>query len=604
MTTATRTMREPGLKGWLLKVVPAVDALRTYRLQDARADLIAGLTVATVAVPQAMAYGMVAGVPPEHGLYTAIVMTAIGALFDSSKQLINGPTNATSIAVLSALAAIAVEDKLQAAVVLAALVGMIQLAITLLRLGDLNRYISHSVVVGFTLGAGSLLVLDQLKNLFGLKAMGDPHDHFLLRFFHTLTEGGPWHLETTLIGFSTIALVIGLRWLKVRLGWKLLPELLIATVLMASLVGGLGLDQQGVKVVGEIPASLPPFRLPSLSEPWVPDLLSSAAAIATLGLLEAIAMAKAIAAQTGQRLDINQQCLSEGLANFGGSFFQCIPGSGSLTRSAINQQAGAASQWSGVWSAAAVALIVMLFAPYARFIPKAALAGILIVSAWRMIDPPAQLYHLRATRFDRIIVLATAFSAVFISVEFCVLIGVFMSFLLTVPRVGRMLLTEFVVGDDGMIHERMPDEEVCCRMRIFGLEGEMFFGSGASLEAHMDHIEASIQPETEVLILRMKRVRSPDAVCLAMLESHLARLDERGIHVLMCGVREDLRKGLERTGILERLRHEQVFVEQPVRGSSTLQAVAAAKKLLEEKACERCSLRSFGMGGPVSGVIG
>lgn len=604
MTSATRTLREPGLKGWLLKVVPAVDALRTYRLQDARADLIAGLTVATVAVPQAMAYGMVAGVPPEHGLYTAIVMTAIGALFDSSKQLINGPTNATSIAVLSALAAIAVEDKLQAAVVLAALVGMIQLAITLLRLGDLNRYISHSVVVGFTLGAGSLLVLDQLKNLFGLKAMGDPHDHFLLRFFHTLVEGGPWHLETTLIGFSTIALVIGLRWLKGRLGWQLLPELLIVTVAMAGLVGGLGLDQQGVKVVGEIPASLPPFQLPSLQEPWVPDLFSSAAAIATLGLLEAIAMAKAIAAQTGQRLDINQQCLSEGLANFGGSFFQCIPGSGSLTRSAINQQAGAASQWSGVWSAAAVAIIVMLFAPYARFIPKAALAGILIVSAWRMIDPPAQLYHLRATRFDRIIVLATAFSAVFISVEFCVLIGVFMSFLLTVPRVGRMLLTEFVVGDDGMIHERMPDEEVCCRMRIFGLEGEMFFGSGASLEAHMDHIEASIQPETEVLILRMKRVRSPDAVCLAMLESHLARLDERGIHVLMCGVREDLRKGLERTGILERLRHEQVFVEQPVRGSSTLQAIAAAKKLLEEKACERCSLRSFGMGGPVSGVIG
>ena len=142
---------------------------------------------------------------------------------------------------------------------------------------------------------------------------------------------------------------------------------------------------------------------------------------------------------------MNQQCLSEGLANFTGCFFQCIPGSGSLTRSAINQQAGAVTQWSGVVSAVAVALIMLVFAPYARFIPRAALAGILMLTAWRMVDRHALAYHLRATRFDAAIVAATAISAVAISIEFCVLIGVFMSFLLTVPRAGRMLLTEFVV---------------------------------------------------------------------------------------------------------------------------------------------------------------
>src|SRR5262249_42710154 len=162
--------------------------------------------------------------------------------------------------------------------------------------------------------------------------------------------------------------------------------------------------------------------------------------------------AKAIAAQTRQPLDMNQQCLSEGVANFAGSFFQCMPGSGSLTRSAINQRAGASTQWSGVWSAVAVALIMLALAPYARFIPRAALAGILMVSAWHMVERRALLYHLRATRFDAAIVLATAISAIAISVEFCVLIGVLMSFLLAVPRAGRMLLTEFVVSEQGRIH--------------------------------------------------------------------------------------------------------------------------------------------------------
>src|SRR5688572_23518271 len=161
-----------------------------------------------------MAYAQVAGLPAEYGLYTAIVMTAVGALFDSSRQLINGPTNAISIALLSVIVAVPPEQKVAAAVLVAFLVGAIQLGITLLRLGDLSRYISHSVIVGFTLGAGTLLVLDQLKNLLGMKSMGDIHDHFVVRLFATLTQGGGIHEPTAAVGFGAIALVIGLRWAK------------------------------------------------------------------------------------------------------------------------------------------------------------------------------------------------------------------------------------------------------------------------------------------------------------------------------------------------------------------------------------------------------
>jgi sulfate permease, SulP family len=575
------------------RLVPAFDSLRHYTAAALRVDLLAGLTVAAVAVPQAMAYAMVAGLPAEYGLYTAIVMTAVGALFDSSRQLINGPTNAISIALLSVIAAVPAEQKVEAAVLVAFLVGAIQLGITLLRLGDLSRYISHSVIVGFTAGAGTLLVLDQIKNLFGMQAMGDIHDHFLLRLFHTLVDGGGVHAETTAVGLGAIALVIGLRALKRRLGLLLFPELLITVIAMAGLVAGLGLDARGVKVVGEIPAHLPSFQLPNLAPDQIRDFASGALAIALLGLLEAIAMAKAIAAVTRQKLDMNQQCLSEGLANFSGSFFQCMPGSGSLTRSAINQQAGAVSQWSGVVSAAAVALIMLAFAPYARFIPRAALAGILMVSAWKMVDWRALAYHLHATRFDAAIVAATALAAVFVSIEFCVLIGVMMSFLLSVPRAGRMLLTEFVLTAEGGVHERLPDDEPCDHILIFGLEGEMFFGATAALEQHFATIESRLLPTTQVLVLRVKRARQPDAVGLSLLEGFLERVKTLGVHVLLCGVRTEFAMKMDKVGLTGRI-DERVFLEQPVRQTSTLLAIRHAYELLDSR-CDHCP-RSGGIG--------
>ncbi len=576
-----------GAFGTLYRYVPAFDSLRSYDVAHARADIIAGLTVATVAVPQAMAYAIVAGVPVEYGLYTAIIMTAVGALFDPSRLLVNGPTNAISIAVLSAVAIVAPEQRIHAAVLLAFLVGCLQIGITLLRLGDLTRYISHSVILGFTLGAGSLLVLDQLKNLLGVRGLGGVHDAFLVRFWLTMTSGGPIHWPTVGVGIAAVVLVLALRALKSALRWPLLPDLLLTVVVLAATSAWLGLEGEGVSVVGEIPARLPSFALPSFNTPDLRSLATSALAIATLGLLEAISMAKVIAAQTRRKLDMNQQCLSEGLANMAGSFFQCIPGSGSLTRSVINQQAGAKTQWSSVISAAAVAAIVLAFAPLARFIPMSALAGILVVSAWKMVDWRALRYHVRVSRFDAVIVTVTAVAAVGISIEFCVLIGVFMSFLLAVPRAGRMLLTEFVVSPEGIIHERLDGDPVCGRMLIFGLEGEMFFGSAAALEGHLETIEGRIQPETRVVVLRVKRVRSPDAVGIHLLDEHLRRIKARGVHVVLVGVRGDLHSALERSGIAARLGPRHIFVEQPVRHTSTQQGVQYAYELIEER-CETC----------------
>jgi SulP family sulfate permease len=589
--------------GWLYRRIPALDSLRGYSSHALGRDLTAGLTVATIAVPQAMAYATLAGLPPQYGLYTAIVMTGVGALLDSSRQLINGPTNAISIALLSALAVVPEGERVPAAVLIAFLVGLIQLGIAFLRLGDLTRYVSHSVIIGFTLGAGLLLVLDQTKNLLGLEPRGGPDDHFLKRFWLSLTGSGV-HWPTVLVGVGTIALVAAVRefnGLMRRRGARFpIPQHLVAVVLMAALVAAFRWDAHaGVKVVGEIPASLPQFQLPELKWDRLRLLAGDAFAIALLGLLEAVAMAKAIAARTGQKLDINQQCLSEGAANLAGSFFLCFPGSGSLTRSAVNQQAGAVTQWSGVFAAAAVAGTVLLpgFAALAQFIPRASLAGLLMLAAFRMVDWEQLAFHLRATRFDAGVLLATALAAVAISVEFCILIGVFLSFVLYVRRAAQVRLVRLVRTSGDGLREHRPGDSACDRLLIYQLEGELFFGTEPELKRHLTAVEQEANGDVRVVVLVLERARNPDAAFLTLLGALARSLQKRGVALLLCGVGADLGKALANSGLEGQIGADRIFPDRPGRDGDRRDAVNAAYRLLGDSLCPHCPRRQEGAGG-------
>ncbi|HUP78775.1 MAG TPA: SulP family inorganic anion transporter, partial [Pirellula sp.] len=276
----------------IYRYIPAIDSLRTYSLGHFKRDTFAGLTVAAVAVPQAMAYASIFGMPVEMGLYTAIIMTAVGALLDSSKQLINGPTNAISIAMFSALLIVPELQRISAAIMMAFLIGLIQTGIALFRFGDLSRFISHSVIVGFTLGASVLLFLDQLKNVFQLKGKAEKTDHFLVRFWSDIADGGSVHLPTFGIAILTIATAIAIRKLNKR--FKLgLPELLFAIAISALVLVVFDSNKQsGVLLQPAIPRTLPTFEVPNFDWGLARNLSSSAAAIAFLGLLEAMAMAK------------------------------------------------------------------------------------------------------------------------------------------------------------------------------------------------------------------------------------------------------------------------------------------------------------------------
>ncbi len=592
------------MKNFLYRYVPAFESLRDYSLDTFRRDLFAGTTVAAVAVPQAIAYAMIFNMPAEYGLYTAIVMTVVGSLLASSKQLINGPTNVISLAMLSALSAVPVEilkDRwIEAAILMAFLVGAIQTAIALMRLGDLSRYISHAVIVGFTAGASVLLIMDQLKNALGLsQPKGLEHSHFLKRFWMTMTEGGSINWIAFSIAAGTIAVTLGLRQINKRFK-ILLPDLLMAIIASGFVVWLFNLSSQGVKLVDKVPPKLPSFGVPLWDFDLVQGLAGSATAIALLGMLEAIAMSKSLAARSHQKLDINQQCLSEGLANIAGSFFNCFPGSGSLTRSYINFQAGAATQWSGVIAAGMVALTIVGLAPLAQYIPKAALAGVLLLTATRMIDIPDLLYHIRATRFDAIIVVATAMAAVFVSIEYCILIGVLLSFLFYVPRAARVHMTELVVTSQRLVRERLPSDPPCRFIRVYNFEGELFFGSSPDFEELLERISHEVIPHLEekepfsgpanvrVVLLRLKHVRNLDAVCLHKLDGFLDQLRAAGIKVAFTGIRDDVFAALQAVGIVEKVGKEQVFRENQQLWSATMSAISWAYQQLDGRRCVHC----------------
>jgi SulP family sulfate permease len=567
-----------------------------YSVQKAQRDLLAGVTVAAISLPQAMAYALIAGVDPRFGLYSAIVVTLVASLFGSSSHLINGPTNAISLVVFGALAFFNTDARLeayQAMFLLGIMIGIIQILIAVFKLGDLTRYISESVVIGFMAGAGSLVALSQIGNLMGLKDKGTGDQHVLYRIWMTITSGVP-NWRSLSLGLATIVLVVLLRFIARRYHLPQIDMLLalIAAGIVASAFGWSHPGADGktlISVVGNVPRSLPAFHIPVIQLGWIQRLSGSAFAIAFLGLLEALAIAKSIAASTRQPLDYNRQCLAEGLANLTGGFFQSLPGSGSLTRSAINFQSGAVSRCSGIFAATTVALCVLAFAPLARYVPKPALAGLLMVTAARLVDWKRLAYALRASRYDASLVLITAFSAVFISVEFSILIGVALSILMFIPRAALLRWTEMTVSEDRVIRERLPDDPPCSAMLLYDLEGELFFGAAPELERCFDEItrragEAGIS----FVVLRLKRTRNPDMVALERFEHFLRSMDASGVTVLLCGVRGDFAKVSANLKFGDWLPKDRVFPEGLELYSSTLRAVRHVYELMEENNCSHC----------------
>lgn len=572
-----------------------------YNWGKGRADLIAALTVAAIALPQGIAYALIAGVDPRFGLYSAIFVTAIASIFGSSSHLINGPTSAISLVVFSTLAFIEPDARLdayEAMFLLGIMVGIFQIAIAVFKLGDLTRYISESVILGFMTGAAILLAVGQIGNALGIREKGTAHQQVFYRLWLTLT-GGSLNYKALAITLLTLVLALALRKLvrKYRLPQMDMLVVLVVVSIIAYLLGwtilGVG-GKTAVAVSGSVPASLPLPHIPEIKFAWIPQLSSGALAIAFLGLLEALAIAKSIANQTGQVLDYNRQCMAEGVANLSGGFLQCLPGSGSLTRSAINYQSGARTRFSGILTALFVAVALLALAPLTKYIPKAALAALLILTAARLIDLQRLRYTFRGSTFDAALVLITTLTALFIGIEYSILTGVALSILMFVPRAAKFKAADLVVSNEGIVRERLTFDPPCTSVILFDLEGEIFFGAAPDLDRYLDELKArAIGSGIRFIVLRLKRVRNPDIVCIERLEHFLHDAKKHGITVLLAGVRPELARAFSKLGFGEWFPKDRLFLEKEEddTDSATLKAVRYAYKLLGDNAknCEHCA---------------
>ena len=387
-----------------------------------RQDALAGLTGALIVLPQGIAYAAIAGLPPEYGLYCAIGPALVAALFGSSWHLVSGPTAAISIVVFSALAPLAAPGSPQyilLALTLGFLVGAVQLAVGLARLGRLAHPISHSVVVGFTSGAAFLIAASQLKHFFGLK--GVTASGFFGQLSQTMTLLSQAQFQIAAVGTLALLAAIASRFIH-----RGIPHMIVGMVAAGFLAAWLG----GVPTVGELPAALPRLSVPSFDLAIWSQLGISAAIIAVLGLTEAIAIARSVALRSGQKIDSNQEVVGQGLSNLVGSFLSAYPSSGSFTRSGLNFDAGAKTPLAAVFASLFLMIILALIARWITYLPMAAMAGILFLVAWGLIDRKEIVAIFRGPRHELVVLMVTFVATLVVQLEYAVFIGIAVSLLL------------------------------------------------------------------------------------------------------------------------------------------------------------------------------
>lgn len=541
---------------------PPFETARHYNLHKFRKDILAGMTVSVVEVPQAMAYALLAGVPPQYGIYSSVIQGVIGALLSSSEHMTTGPTNTQSLLIASAVTRIANPTAdpgtyLRLVFALALMKGLIQLAFAAARMGAMVRYVSRSVIVGLAGGAGVLIVVGQLSRVFGLDVSHAPHRLAgafgeVEKFVHAFDGFNPRALA--IAGLSA-AIMLGVRAIS-----KLLPGALLAVVAGAVTVAAMGWTPRELALVGELPRAFPHFAVPRVSWSEAESLFGGAMALALLGMLESVSIAKSIAAHSGERISANQEFFAQGLKNAISSFFQCMPGSGSFTRSALDYAAGAETRFAAVFNAVFVGVLFWLGAGWAKFIPLASLGAVLMVIGLGLIDWRYVPRMFRASRPDAVVCAMTFAAAMVLPLEFAIFLGVFLNLALYLRTASRLHLSEMVRrGDDGgTFHERpIVDKHTGERQVVFlQLEGDLFFGVADELE---DRLIALVNSGMRVVIIRLRRTHSIDATILGVLERFTKDMHDRPAHVVLCGVKPDLMSVLRSYGLLQQIGPDNVF---------------------------------------------
>ena len=545
---------------WIFRLLPFLRWWPLLNRQTIRADAIAGLTGGMVLVPQGVAFATIAGMPPEYGLYAAMLPAIVAALWGSSWHLVSGPTTAISIVVfatMSPLASPGSAEYVGLVLTLTLLVGVFQLVLGVLRLGTLVNFVSHTVVVGFTTGAALLIAASQVRNFFGITiARGASVWQVLDGLAHQLGQINPY---ITLVAVVTVACSVLVR----RWGPKfphMIAALLVGSLLAALLNHWFGNSRTGIGSIGALSIGLPPFSHPDLTFETIQKLVPIAMAVALLALTEAVSISRAVALKSGQRIDGNQEFIGQGLSNLAGAFFSGYASSGSFNRSGLNFDAGARTPLAAILSAVFLLLIMLFLAPLAAYLPLPAMAGILFVVAWGLVDRKQIVEIFHASRAETAVLLATFVATLTLDLEFAIYIGVLLSLMLYLNRTSRPPLEDVKPADPQHIlgfstDTGLPD---CPQLKIVRLNGSIFFGAVNHLQEALQMIDERNPAHRHVLLVA-SGINFVDLAGAHLLEQEARRRRAMGGALYLFNLKSEPMEMLKRSGAFDEIGADNFF---------------------------------------------
>lgn len=554
------------------KYLPFLSWLPGYDKNNLKGDLSAGLTVGVMLVPQGMAYALIAGMPPVYGLYASTIPLILYALLGTSRQLAVGPVAMVSLLTASGVGVLADAGSgtyIALAITTALLVGVFQFALGLFRLGFMVNFLSHPVISGFTSAAAIVIGLSQLKHLFGISMpKGERLHEILLAAAQNISNT---HWLTLGIGIGAIALIQGLKKWK-----KSFPGSLVAVVLGILLVWGLGLHEQGVKIVGKVPGGLPEFGLPEFTGDSIKQLIPVALAIALVGFMESIAVAKAMQARhRNYKLDANQELIALGAANIGGAFFASFPVTGGFSRTAVNDQAGARTGLATLISAFLILITLLFLTPLFEFLPNAILAAVIMVAVVGLIDYKEAIHLWHSNRSDFAMWMVTFLATLFIGIEQGIGLGVVLSLALVIYRTTRPHVAVLGRVPGSFFYrnvERFPNLETRPDVLIMRFDAQLYFANVNYFKEVIDDLVMQKGDGLRAIILNAESINNLDSSGAHAIEEILDQYQKLGISVLFVSVKGPVRDAMAKAGLIDKIGADYFFL-------SNQQAVDAVDKI-------------------------
>jgi SulP family sulfate permease len=515
-----------------------------------RSDVIAGVTVAMVLVPQSMAYAQLAGLPAYYGLYASFLPPMVAAIFGSSRQLATGPVAVVSLLTAAALEPIAAanpEGFLAYAVLLAVLVGLFQLFLGLFRLGVLVDFLSHPVVIGFTNAGALIIATSQMGKLFGVTAVQADHHYEKV---WSMIEAAVHNTHLPTFGMAVLAFAILILMKKYA---PRLPGVLVAVVITTVIAWLSGYAETGGKIVGKIPEGLPAFTIPDFNWEAVKTLMVTAITISLIGFMEAISIAKAMAARTRQRLDANQELVGQGLSNIVSGMFSGYPVSGSFSRSAVNIDAGAVTGMSSVVTGLVVGIALLFLTPLLYHLPQATLAAVIIMAVVNLVKIKPIIHAWHAEPHDGVVAVITFALTLFFAphLEEGILIGVLLSLVLFLFRSMRPRVAELSRFHDNTMRDvSVHDLETSPKIALFRFDGDLFFANAGYFENQILQMVAD-KPELRFIILDAEGINAIDATGEEVLSNTIERLHAQNIELVVARMKKQFIDALRRTHLYE-----------------------------------------------------